>query len=184
VQVRLALIERDGCSVVCSQECGHRDGCKTDEILALRRRERELLHGTPPREFDWLPPVVVDATMHTLHGVNAWKFHRGFVSNLRLSWEDWLTHYTTLLDACPIRHAKDGLVRLTTWPDFEIYDLGDRLRLHGCEAIHTIPFTAAPYGAGRATIVGKLLAAEFAGVHFELPATATGEGARAAAFAL
>lgn len=94
---------------------------------ALRRRERELLDGQHcnargcTNRLAWAAPV------------SAWTttFVRGFVSTVRLPAADFLTHADAILDACPIRgrnhgtaekpeypeFSRDGVVRLTTWPD-------------------------------------------------------------------
>ncbi len=96
----------------------------------LRHRERELLRS---ESFDlwraFCPWGRTSWTM-TLHAhrpafrigaseatQNIWHdLHRGFVSEITLSWQDWLTHHVAILAACPIANARDGLVRLTTWP--------------------------------------------------------------------
>jgi uncharacterized protein (TIGR02996 family) len=83
---------------------------------ALRRRERELLD-----EYDhvWTPGAVYAATGYrggSRPFSRPWAFRRGFVAEVACSWPDWLAHHAALLDACPIRHARDGLVRLPTDP--------------------------------------------------------------------
>jgi uncharacterized protein (TIGR02996 family) len=90
-------------------------------------------------------------------GVAECECVRGFPTRLACSWESWLAHHAALLDACPIRDARGGLVRLTTWPHIESCGLNSgRVRLAD------FPDTIAVW-------VQRLLAAEFPGVRFEPP---------------
>lgn len=93
---------------------------------SLRRRERELLvlHGklwVEPGRFMWLNG---DGSV-TFHldcpgGVysNSGRFRRGFVAEVRLTWEAWRDHGDVILAEHPVE-----VVRLTTWPSDIHYDL-------------------------------------------------------------
>ncbi len=99
---------------------------------SLRRREQELLPLAYSHVWGWLS--LVDRSPEV--------YRRGFVAQVTLSWFGWLTHHEAILESCPIRNARDGLVVLTTWPEFA----GDGETLYR-------------------------LNGEWSGVHFELMAT-------------
>jgi uncharacterized protein (TIGR02996 family) len=163
---------------------------------ALRRRERELWRIAFKHQAEWLGlPFEATLRIEDAPGLGPYPsalLCRGFVSAVTLSWADWSRHAAALLAACPIRRVNrpracerclgggriyhgadglpdvlcrtcrgtgrvdvwrgDGLVRLTTWPD-------DRWLIR--------------QGFGRLAgdlPTDRLLAAEFPGVRFELPA--------------
>lgn len=66
-------------------------------------KERELLQS---HKTDWLPPEVAEAAIFgsaTSEQVAAGlKWHRGFVSEITLTCQDWFTHRESLLRACPL----------------------------------------------------------------------------------
>ncbi len=92
---------------------------------AFRRRDRELLLAGH-NYIQWAKAIPPGFPCSILLNVNpgmaatgeeiGYRFHRGFVSEVFLSWANWLRSFRAILAACPIRNAKDGLVRLTTEP--------------------------------------------------------------------
>jgi uncharacterized protein (TIGR02996 family) len=134
---------------------------------ALRRRERELGEAYPnvaESPHNYLDVWAGDAAFGVARRGGHVEFSRGFPSRLTLSWSDWHRHAAALLAACPIANAKDGRVRLTTWP---------------------------PFASTDNAVLNDHFAAEYPGVRFELPAAnpwpghpVEDEGRRAAAFAL
>jgi uncharacterized protein (TIGR02996 family) len=98
-----------------SQQSGKYAGWhkRQTQLYALRRREREL--RKTPGSSEWIPKPVTDVA-RVPHPAIPWEFRRGFVAEVTISWQDWTTHHAAILAACPIRNARDGLVRLTTWP--------------------------------------------------------------------
>ncbi len=94
----------------------------TGHLDALRRREQELLggegmvrHGATYSNFrTWTPdPVWETALAGGWNYEDVVGFRRGFVAQITLSWGAWLTHDRAILETCPIRHARDGVVRIT-----------------------------------------------------------------------
>lgn len=80
----------------------------------LRLRERELLGGGDGPSS--IPKSGVWAIRSKVAWCDDWRHHRGFISNVACSWHDFARNAETILANCPIRNAKDGLVRLTTMP--------------------------------------------------------------------
>jgi uncharacterized protein (TIGR02996 family) len=101
------------CSIACRlpENGGRGDAWKLD---ALRRRERRLLVDLWPSLRSTLPEPYC-----RIAGYEHWAPHRGFISRASLTWEEWLASSQAILDNCPIARARDGLVRLTTWPVFQ-----------------------------------------------------------------
>ncbi len=78
------------------------------EYSDLYQRETKLLRSN----WDaWAPHFVGD-------GQPGVHYTRGFPSQWTVTWGWWLAHHEAILATCPIRNARDGLVRLATWPDF------------------------------------------------------------------
>jgi hypothetical protein len=167
----------------------HRKLCREDATLAavkhrdaLRRRERELLTNmatsatSPLNWVVWEPQclrgecvcanLAGDAADTNPHHCPRITFARGFVSSVTLSWADWQAHADALLAACPIRRVNrpracgecqgQGCERIVPqrggWPA-------------ACPTCRGTGRVAAWVGGGRV-----VLAAEWPGVEFELPA--------------
>jgi uncharacterized protein (TIGR02996 family) len=127
---------------------------------ALRRRERELGEAYPnvaESPHNYLDVWAGDAAFGVARRGGHVEFSRGFPSRLTLSWADWHRHAAALLAACPIAHARDGRVRLTTWPAFN-YNL--------------IEHPAGGWTFRRRTTHSPHVP-EYPGVRFELPAAST-----------
>lgn len=88
------------------------DGNAASELDDLRRRERELQHGSDKRgvinEFRWLGSPL----RSFIYGAYCEpQFRRGFVHQLMCRWDQWLAHAGAILKQNPIE-----LVKLTTMP--------------------------------------------------------------------
>jgi uncharacterized protein (TIGR02996 family) len=208
-QVELAKLEPDCCNDV---ECPCKD---------LRSRERELWKAN---WLTWSTPVcracgVEGQSVFAADGEDEvctypasrwrWRFRRGFVSEATCTAADWLANADALLAACPVRgkrydeeshyreFSRDGLVRLTTWPelfivvgeqsvsltasnDFRVRPGIAEIRLldDGHVCVKQIEPKLAAVRAGdysRAELVQRALAAEWPGVRFEFPPAARPE---------
>jgi uncharacterized protein (TIGR02996 family) len=164
-------------------QCELAKGCGCDDRLSasgrcvcrrcrLDRRQAALLEHRN-NYLRWLPGLVVGATRHGLISFRlpeAWS--RGFVSQLTLSWQDWQAHAAALLAACPLANAKDGCVRLTTWPDLRLFEIAGQpmALIHGTDKAVRVNSIEEAEGDRRTLILG-LLGAIWNGVHFEFPRT-------------
>lgn len=103
-----------------------------------------------------LPELNDEIKSHCTLGNWSWVFSRGFLSHLHIEWQTWNELGSQILAACPIRNAKDGLVRLTTFPEW-----GDRVfRTEYFAGTRALPFTQQ-----RQLILGRT----YPGIRFELP---------------
>lgn len=172
----------------------HHPDCRTGR---LRQRERELLSNI--HSGDWLGELGKGgctwpgAFSHQPVGEVAFSlpnvethfpsgfvgiFARGFVSRITCSWSDWSRHADAILAACPIRGAKDGCVTLTDLPLFSAILNGGRtqmLELDGGNCRLGLVFAVHQHCIGRPAqwglkVAADLLAAEWPGVRFDLPA--------------
>jgi uncharacterized protein (TIGR02996 family) len=179
VQCELAKLRAKGCHE--GETCnvtGQCAECNRDvEAEPLRRRERELWTagvevGTLPDEAARLWTLGLPGDSHS----GNWPVltvHRGFISHVTCSWPDWHRHSAALLAACPIAGAKDGQVRLTTWPQWELpedWDFVDRRVRFPGGRWHLISLDDPLVEPANNWVAGKILAAEWPGVRFELPA--------------
>jgi uncharacterized protein (TIGR02996 family) len=113
VQIRIAVLDEE---LQSSEDCDNPgcDGCK--ERRTLRRRERELLEAHRQVWTALIPDYVTDAwslgepMQPYAYGARV-LYRRGFVEEITLSAEDWLTHADVLTKAAPLRE-----VRLTSLP--------------------------------------------------------------------
>ncbi len=146
--------------------------CRCRECVLLGR-ERELLlknwrewvmYQQPGRSFE-----LILSPRWAYSGTPACSFRRGFVSEVACTWAFWLDHHAAILDACPIANARDGLVRLTTWPEVGYQDGHARLWFDG-KLVNSLKQyeDQRRYNAGA---VLDCLAVATPGVPFELPAT-------------
>lgn len=170
VQCELARLTGNPCVACAENDCA----CKCAGCL-LRRRAAELdrLDGNRTRET--IAPLKL---IHKRDGKEAYlfsvAFHRGFISELTCTAADWLAHADAILGACPIANAKDGLVRLMTWPALEENSIAQlRLARSGQELGTWLPIAPIDNAARdeyyRPRVL-QMLAAEWSGVRFELPA--------------
>lgn len=116
--------------IVCCAECGGSNSLAVEGITArmacwackeLRRRERELWMNSPQHKQEWAGAAAVLYRKLSLHG---WSeichFTRGFVSQVKCSWLDWLAHADAILREQPVQRVK-----LTTRPELAGHD-GDQ----------------------------------------------------------
>lgn len=144
-----------------------------DCVRALRRREGELfaavadeamhagrgLWGLPWRVTGWsLNRVNMDDA-----GLSA-EFRRGFVEVVTCAAADWLAHAGALTAAAPLRR-----VRLTTWPGLRYGNRANGAPIVTLDGIDPVRH-AADGNWPEYVAVPRLLAAEWPGVTFELPA--------------
>lgn len=124
------------------------------------KREQEILFPHPDAHqdrlrLDWLS---VDFAMT----VDSWKWDRGFVSQIWIRGDRWLTHADQILAAHPVRE-----VTLTTWPGFRRPDemLRDVYQLPSRERAYLVP--------PNEYIQTYLLKEEWPGIAFTLPPAGT-----------
>jgi uncharacterized protein (TIGR02996 family) len=151
----------------------------------LRRRERRQL-GVWPAHPRWLGKpdplvdthprrdVACDAPAIRASGARVSPielyFRRGFVEEVMCTWADWSAHANTIRQLTPLRQ-----VRLTEWsPPLHFTDTS-RQRVHlETNPIRPRPLTCPtePWLTGCLTsdVVARLLAAEWPGIRFDLPA--------------
>jgi uncharacterized protein (TIGR02996 family) len=164
-------------------------------LCPLRRRERALLegHGGSPggRMTNWGEWLDIELLRHICRvRARPWRetvtFRRGFIAEITCPWADWIAHADAILAACPIRGAKDGLVRLLDVPGCAFTDepaapnyatdadgfclVRSTLAGRGWRTVKIKPENVnGGLRIDNATVILAWIAAEWPGVRFELP---------------
>jgi uncharacterized protein (TIGR02996 family) len=150
VQCELA---RWPCECDTSEERVYHDECRCKERAALRRQELKLYRG------EWDAEVIPAGWATADESYPAFVYRRGFVEEVTCPATAFLAHAKALLAACPLRR-----VRLTAQPDLRV-NRGYTYSLPGR------PVALARWGGESwDSFVLRLLATEFPGIGFEMPA--------------